>query len=100
MALNFQLRDIETQEAVSMSKIDERICKEVLNTEPHERLYGGSVFNWFDTIGFRLASGDTYEEVKEYYNREMWAEEKPIIDKIVDFLALNYTSHSWTSIGR
>jgi len=98
MALHFQLLDKTTGEAQSLSKVDDRICLEVFNCTPHEKVYGGNVFNWFDTIGFQLASGKQLEnEVYEYFkNSEWWQQELPIIESVIKFLQDNYTSRSWS----
>ena len=102
MALHFQLLDKSTGEAQSLSKVDDRICIEVLNCTPHEKYYGGNVFNWFDTIGFQLASGkalnnDAENSVHNHFkNSEWWQEELPMIESILNFLQENYTSRSWS----
>jgi hypothetical protein len=98
MALHFQLLDKTTGEAQSLSKVDDRICLEVFNCTPHEKVYGGNVFNWFDTIGFQLASGKQLEnEVYEHFkNAEWWQEELPIIESVIKFLQEHYTSRSWS----
>lgn len=109
MALNFMLVDKVTSEPVSLITVDEIICKEVLNVEVHPHNYGGdwtksdNTFNWFDSIGFQIASGKTLEDgddsVKKYYQEsDMWQKEYPIIEKIIDFLQSRYTSRSWVSV--
>ena len=108
MAYNFQLIDKQTNEAVRLSLVHELICKEILNETPHERFYGGSgknSFNWFDSIGFQIASGKTLEDgddsVRKYYQEsEMWQPELSIIEKIIDFLQSKYTTKSWVSWGK
>lgn len=101
MPVCFKLFSKDNQEkAISLTLIDERICREVLNVEPHPKWYGGTVFNWFDTIGFMIASSsDMYlgsAALREHYSKsEMWAEEWPMIEKILDFLEANYTSTSF-----
>jgi len=100
MAVYFKLIDKVTDLPVSLSKVDEDICKLILKCEPHDKHYGGDVFNWFDSIGFQLASGKTLEDgkdsVREYYQTsEMWAEELPMIEQIIDYLQSKYTCKSW-----
>lgn len=105
MAINFQLIDKLDKKPVSLTKIDEEICEKVLAEKPHKKYYGGSgknSFNWFDTIGFQLASGKTLEEgqnsVRKYYQTsDDWLEELPIIEKIITFLQNKYTCRSWVS---
>ena len=52
----FQLFKKGTYDAVSLNRLDEDICRQILNCEPHPRRYGGDVFNWFDSIGFIIAT--------------------------------------------
>ena len=105
MAINFKLFDNYTGQPVSPITLDENICKEVLNCEPHPKFYGGIVFNWFDTIGYMLASGmrlqDGENSVRSHYQQsEIWKEELPIIEKIIDYLQTRYIEKSWVSIGK
>jgi hypothetical protein len=100
----FQLIDRVTGEPTSLSLVDDRICKEVYNCEPHPRFYGGNVFNWFDSIGFQLAMSKDLDDnsdksVRKYYQEsELWADELPIIEKTIDFLQTNYTEKSWYEV--
>jgi hypothetical protein len=111
MALNFQLLDKISNTPQSLSLVDEMICKECLNVEVHPNKYGGDwnkskgTFNWFDSIGFQIASGKTLEEsdnsVRNYYkSSEIWQEELPIIEKIIDYLQSKYTAKNWVSWGK
>jgi hypothetical protein len=105
MANNFQLIDKVTDLPTSLSKIDEDICKLVLNCKPDDKRYGGDVFNWFDTIGFMLSSGMTLEDgensVREHYKHsDIWKEEFPIIDKIISYLQSKYTAKHWVTISK
>ena len=108
MAQNFQLIDKTTNVAVSLSKVDEDICREVLNVEPHHKFYGGNNergFNWFDTIGFQCSCGLTLEDgensVLNYYQKsDWWKEELPVITQIIEYLKERYTTKHWVSIGK
>jgi hypothetical protein len=105
MAVNFQLICKSTNEPVKLSSIDDEICRKVYNVEPHERFYGGNIFNWYDTIGFMIATGMSLEDGdnsvrKHYENSELWQEELPIINQVIDYLQDKYTSKSWISIGK
>lgn len=98
----FQLFDKTTKEAVSLNLVDERICREVLNVEPHPRFYGGNVFNWFDSIGFTIATNSDKhlgsQQLRDHYLKsDMWAEEAPMLEKLLDHMEKNYTSHSFYS---
>lgn len=98
----FKLYSKETNEAVSLNKLDEDICNEVLNVPVHETKYGGGyvegAFNWFDTIGFQIASGKDLgsQELRDHYLKsDMWAEEAPIVERILNYLEERYRSHSF-----
>ena len=101
MAVNFQLLDKTTKVAVPLVAVDELICTDVLNCTPHEKWWGGEVFNWYDTIGFQLAYGKKLEDgddsVRDYYkDSELWKEEYPMIDSIISYLQKHYTSRNWS----
>jgi len=98
----FKLLDKQTKIAVSLSKLDEDICNEVLMVPVHQKKYGGGyvngAFNWFDTIGFMIATGMPLgsEELRNHYLKsDLWSEEAPIISKILDYLETKYTSVSF-----
>ena len=100
----FQLIDKVTGKPESLSFIDDRICKEVYKCEPHPRHFGGTVLNWYDTIGFQLATGKILDDnsensVRKYYQEsETWKEELPIFEEVISFLQENYTDKSWYQI--
>jgi hypothetical protein len=92
----FQLFDKSSSEVVSLISVDERICKEVYNVEPHSKYWGSTVFNWYDTIGFTIAMGKSLDQVRDHYVKsDVWLEELPIINKVLDFLEDNYTTRSF-----
>lgn len=110
MAVNFKLLDKSTLTPISLITVDEDICTKVLQVPTHETFWGGvgeNSFNWYATIGFMLASGLTLEDtpsegisVRAYYQQsEIWQEELPIIEKIIDYLQSKYISKSWSSWG-
>lgn len=100
MAIYFTLRDKTTLGVVSPDHVDELICKEVLNVPVHPRQYGGDPnlkgsFNWFDTIGFQFANGKTLQDGpnsvrRHYQTSDMWYDELPVLEKIIDFLQSRY----------
>lgn len=99
--LYFELKSKITGETISSNLVDKLLCEKVYQTVPHDIYYGGQplVFNWFDSIGYMLASGMKLEDgnnsVREYYrNNELWAKELPIIEKTINFLQENYTCKS------
>ena len=92
-------------EAQSLNKIDEEICN-LLGVEVDSICYGGKPndiksFNWFDTIGFTIATSDEKflgsQELKDHYTKNsMWnKEEIEKILKIIEYLETNYSSKSF-----
>lgn len=51
----FQLTEKESGKVLTLNRIDEMFCQEVLNVKAHEKYYGAAIFDWFNTIGFCLA---------------------------------------------
>lgn len=93
----FKLISKATGETQTLNNIDIEICQ-VMGVEVHPVQYGGNVFNWFDTIGFQIASGKELgsTELRDHYLKsEMWAEKAPMIEKILDYLEANYRSNSF-----
>ncbi len=98
----FQLFKKGESSAVSLNKIDEEICMNVLNVSVDDKKYGGGFvengFDWFNTIGFQMSQGKALgsQELKDYYSTStLWAEEAPIIEKIITYLENNYSSTSF-----
>lgn len=69
----------------SLSIIDEKICQE-LNRPSDDQYY---CLEWYDRIGFSLACGRTFAELKDRYVNN------PEMLKIVVFLDANYTVNAW-----
>ena len=97
----FQLIEKATGKPAKLSLIDDILCKEVYNCEPHPKFYGGNIFDWFESIGFQLAMGRTLDDksdksVRKYYQgSDVWADELPMIEKTIDYLQQHYTEESW-----
>lgn len=53
---------------------------------------------WYDMIGFRLAMGKTFEQIKEYIATEYGTDD--MWYKITVWLDEHYTTDSWVEIGR
>ena len=91
----FELLDKTTLQAIPLIQVDERICREVLNTEPHSQFWGSTVFNWYDTIGFTIAMGNNLDQTRQHYTEsDMWKEELPFINAIIDFIDKHYIAVS------
>ena len=91
MAAYIQLLSRETGLAESFSDIDEKMCKD-FGVEVHARCY---FMNWYDMICFRLALGQTYEEI-----RKQWLEVNEACEydrelEILDWLEKRYEPKSW-----
>lgn len=81
----FRLISKETKRTVSLLKIDEELC-ELLNVPCDPMEY---VHRWYDTIGFGLAMGKTFEQLKDIYKG------LPNTIKIIEYLEAHYTSDAW-----
>lgn len=96
MALHFQLIDKVTNKAEDLIKVDEKICQ-LLDVKIDPVSY---VFGWFDSIGFGLACGNSFQDIISDFKEqsEKYEENKEFyltLIRITEFLEKNYTSHSW-----
>lgn len=57
---------------------------------------------WYDIIGFRLATGQTFDDIKIYFNGrlEEGSDSASEYLRIVEFLSENYTANAWVEIGK
>lgn len=96
----FQLTRIGETEATPLVKIDEELC-ELLGREVHPTLY---VIGWFDCIGFLLACGKTFEQIKvtivEWYPDEMSRTRCEEMLRCCEYLEQHFVSSAWVEIGR
>ena len=99
----FQLfRKSEGQNAApcKLNTIDEELCK-LLGKEIHPTLYVGC---WFDYIGFKLAIGKTFAQIREAIaaNKAEYGDTEFYDDmlKMADYLDENFSPSAWTEIGR
>lgn len=96
----FQLLDSNSGKAVNLNEIDKEVC-ELLDVPVDEKKYGGvpshkNSFNWFDTIGFQLSQGKTFEEIDIHYRTsKMWDDEYHVLSKIIIYLKGKYTPQSF-----
>ena len=106
MAICFQLFRKGEPEPTSLSKIDEELCK-LLNLPVDPVKY---VASWYDTIGFRLALGKSFQEIREDFGvirdgeHVGWTSQDDIMldqwFQILDYLEENYSPNSWTEVGK
>ena len=103
MANNFQLFPKGSNTAARLFDIDEEICTKVLNVPVHEKVYGGSGegrFDWFNTIGYLIASGRKLGSEELRLKVAEWTENDPIGVKVLAYLEENYYSESFRTFGR
>jgi hypothetical protein len=81
---------------VKFSQIDEEMCRHFEQPVDEKRYLGG----WYDSIGFRLALGKSFEQIRAEF-RGYVDEEKETSNfyvtmlKMLDWLDENYTPDSW-----
>ena len=103
MANNFQLFPKGSNTAARLFDIDEQICTKVLNVPVHEKVYGGSGegrFDWFNTIGYLIASGRKIGSEELRLKVAEWTENDPIGVKVLAYLEENYSSESFRTFGK
>ena len=89
----FQLfRKTDPLTAVPLAKIDEEICAAV--GDPVDPVKYCRM--WFDIIGFQLAIGKSFAEVREHLVKYNW----PTLLPVLDYIEANFDANSWTQIGR
>lgn len=99
MAVNFSLTDKTTKSVVKLLDVDKEICA-LFDIPVHDKDWGGEhgVRNWYDTIGFQLASGKTYDEIRLHYVKsDLWIDELPWLLKCINYLEQRYVPNSWHS---
>jgi hypothetical protein len=94
----FQLISKVTKKPTDFITVDDAICKH-MNVEPDPVNY---YMHWYDSIGFALAMGRTFEELKTRYTKgknqvtdpeEVESYEKAL--EVVAFLDEHYEANSW-----
>ncbi len=88
-------------DAVPLARIDEEMCKHFKASVQPTQYY----FYWFDTIGFSLAMGKTYDQIREQFKADRASDTSgpAYWDKmlaIVDWLEANYVPNAWAEIGK
>ncbi len=78
---------------VTFAQIDEELCKH-LGVECHPKQY---YLGWYDGIGYALAIGKNWDQIRETLREYNYDEEA---FKIVDFLEENFVANAWAEIGR
>lgn len=79
----FELISKNTNVAVRLATIDNEMC-EFFGSVPDTQWY---FRNWYDRIGFLLAMGKSFSQVREFI--------LPDLIPVVDYLDARYTVHAW-----
>lgn len=88
MAVYFQLFAKGSETPAKFSQIDDAI-RAHFGAEPSDTEY---FCGWYDIIGYLLATGRDFETVHRYLVDQ---EFDPILPKICEFMAENYSANSW-----
>jgi len=79
----FQL--LRDGDAVSLNQIDEEMCKH-FQVPCHETRYYES---WYDTIGFGLATGESFDQIRMTYA------DFPRLVEIASWIETNFSVRHW-----
>lgn len=75
---------------VPLRKVDEEICA-MMGVPVHPRLYH---LDWYGTIGFALAMGDTFEKIQADIVKGDWVPMGPLLH-IATWLDENFVANAW-----
>ena len=95
----FRKSDTNQTTPLKLNVVDEEICN-AFNIPVHSIFYGGGSINWFDTIGYMIATG--CGELGEQSLKDKLTEWKmnERYHKVLQFMEENYTSTSFYEHGR
>ncbi len=77
--------------AVPLAQIDEEMCRHFGAACDADRYFHG----WYDAIGYDLAAGDSFDQIRARYQEALWQEADPVLAQIAAWLAENFTARSW-----
>lgn len=90
----FQLVSKKTGEAEVLARIDEMLCAHLgVPIDPKEWVY-----SWYDIIGFSLAMGRTFEDLRQTFSvgeEDERSDHERVMLRIVEFLDKNFTTEAW-----
>ena len=94
MAIYFQLLDKQSGTATAFNDIDIELCTHFNEPIDDNKYLAG----WYDSIGYRAASGDNWQDIIEYFEQpiadgEEWA--IGLLD-IAMYLSEKYTINNWS----
>lgn len=86
----FQLTRKGEKEPSPLLTIDKEMCDH-FGEECDPKLW---FRNWYNTIGFLLATGSDWAKIRETYD------DSPHMLEVIEYLEANYTFDAWAEIGR
>ena len=96
MPAYFQLYPKNSDEPAKFADVDDKM-RAHFNAPPDPDKY---LCGWYDSIGMRLALGQSFDEIRAEWFSYNEAEGYDELIDILDWLEANYTPNSWTQIGR
>ena len=91
----FQLTTIGSNEAAMLHDVDAALCAHFGKPVHEKHWFAG----WYQSIGFSLALGQTFAEIREDFERDAQEDPEPQWYRtqiaIVDYLESHYTSDAW-----
>jgi hypothetical protein len=92
MAAYFQLISKTTKEPALFNAIDIELCNHFKQPIDDEKYLS----NWYDSIGFRIATGNTLDDIiREFTNLEQEGWVKALLS-IAIYLNEHYTTNNWS----
>jgi len=85
-----------------LNQIDREICK-LVGLDEHKTQY---CLGWFDMIGFKLACGESFEEIifeleqRFAVPEPVYADYDAAILRVAKWLKQNFKNNAWVEIGR
>lgn len=76
-------------EAVPFNTVDEEMCAHFGEPCDADRYFR----KWYNCIGWNLAMGRSFDEIKAIYSEPNWADSGLL--PVVEWLAANFTPSSW-----
>lgn len=96
------MRKTEPHAPVQFQQIDEELCAHFGAAVHPTKWY----LNWYDLLGFSLAIGKTFGELRDQYRTAFYQKDNPYRDfdrqlvRVIDYLDENFKVEAWAEIGR
>lgn len=87
---------------VAFTVIDEELCAH-FGAEVHPKNW---YLNWYDLLGFSLAIGKTFGELRDQFRAATYDMDNPYREfdkqlvKVIDYLDDNFKAEAWAEVGR